>query len=197
MRTLITLALAALGTPLAAGAQSGLRIAPSGRATTQVSLAPPRVEGAPAPTLAPSIIKVDYGQPHARGRTVLGALAADLGKVWRLGANEPTSFTTDVDLTVGGVMIPKGTYTLLAETTDGAWKLIVNRASPASEARYDAALDLARIPLRSRQLAVALESLTIWLVPAGAESLEGELRIAWGTLEHSVAWSVAPSASSR
>lgn len=133
------------------------------------------------------LVTIDYGQPHARGRTVAGALEADLGKVWRLGANNPTTLTTDVDLVLGGTTVPKGKYMLLAETTPGAWKLIVNKKS---EGEYDATSDLARIPLKSRTLASPLESLTIWLIPGAAGTPGGELRIAWGTLEHMVPWSI-------
>lgn len=174
--------------PAVAAAQSNLRTAPSGRATTQVSLAPPRVEGQPGPT--PQVIKIDYGQPHARGRKVEGALEPDLGKTWRLGANDPTALTTDVDLVIGGATIPKGTYTLYAQTTPKAWQLIVNRRTGAAAAEYDASADVARIPLKERTLASPVESLTMWLIPGAEGAPNGELRIAWGTLEHSVDWSV-------
>ncbi len=153
---------------------------------TQVAIAPETPEGQPAPT--PLLIKIDYGQPHARGRTVAGALASDLGKVWRLGANEATSLRTDCDLVIGGATIPKGTYTLFAETTPKAWKLIVNKRTGAEE--YDSTANVATIPLRARTLSTPLESLTIWLIPAAEGVLRGELRFAWGTLEHSVDWSV-------
>jgi hypothetical protein len=49
------------------------------------------------------MISIDFGQPHARGRTVLGALAADIDTVWRLGANDPTTLRSDVDLMIGTI----------------------------------------------------------------------------------------------
>jgi hypothetical protein len=186
MRIALVFLVAAL--PSVALAQGNLRTAPSGRATTQVSLAPPRPEGAPAP--APIVIKIDHGQPHARGRNVAGALEADLGKVWRLGANEATSLQTDVDLIIGGQTVPKGTYTLFAETTPNAWKLIVNRKTGANALEYDAAADVIKVPLRARTLTSPIESLTIWLIPGADGAARGELRMAWGTLEHTVDWSV-------
>lgn len=184
----IALVLLALATPAAALAQGGLRSAPSGRATTQVTFAPARAEGAPAAT--PLVFKIDHGQPHARGREVAGALAADLNKVWRLGANEPTSLHTDVDLVIGGTPVPKGTYSLFAETTPNAWKLIVNRKTGAEAQQHDPAADVAKVALRSRTLSSPVESLTIWLIPGADGAPRGELRFAWGTLEHSVDWSV-------
>ena len=186
----ISLALAiasAAASPLLA--QSNLKVAASGRGSTEVNLSPPTAEGAPAPT--PVKITIDYGQPHARGRVVVGALDADLGKVWRLGANDPTSLTTGVDLMIGSLSVPKGEYTLFAETSNtGEWKLIVNKKSKDSGEAYDAASDLGRTPLTSRSLATPVESLTIWLIPSGDGSPKGELRLAWGTREFSVPWSM-------
>lgn len=170
--------------PLAA--QGNLKAAPSGRATTVVTLAPPRVQGQPAPKALK--ISIDYGVPVARGRVVAGALADDLGKVWRLGANEATTLTTDVDLVIGGTTVPKGSYTLFAETTKGAWKLIVSKKTGQWGTEYDPAMDLARIPLKERTLSSPVEAFTLQLIPSN-EGAKGELRFAWGTLEHSVDWS--------
>ena len=170
--------------PLAA--QSNLKAGASGRATTVVTLSAPRVQGQPAPKALKLVI--DYGVPVARGRAVAGALADDLGKVWRLGANEATSFTTDVDLVIGGATVPKGSYTLFAETTKGAWKLIVNKKTGEWGTEYDQTQDLVRIPLKESTLASHVEALVIQLIPSNAGA-KGELRFAWGTLEHSVEWS--------
>lgn len=167
-------------------AQSNLRVAASGRATSTVTLSTPRVQGQPAPK--PMKVTVDYGVPAARGRTVAGALADDLGKVWRLGANEATTLTTDVDLDIGGSTVPKGSYTLFAETTKGAWKLIVNKKTGQWGTEYDQAMDLVRVPLKSRTLSSPTEALVIQLIPSN-EGAKGELRFSWGTVEHSVAWS--------
>ena len=166
-------------------AQGQLKAGASGRATSVVTLSQPRVQGQSAPKGL--IISLDYGVPVARGRAVAGVLADDVGKVWRLGANEATAFRTDVDLDIGGVMVPKGTYTLFAETTKGAWTLIVNKKTGQWGTEYDTSMDLARIPLKERTLVTPVESHTMWLIPT-ADAAKGELRFAWGTLEHSVAW---------
>jgi hypothetical protein len=133
-------------------------------------------------------IVIDYGQPHARGRVVNGALAADLDKVWRLGANNPTKFTTDVDLTVGSLSVPKGTYVLWAETSStGPWKLIFN-SDPGATHKPEA--DIGRVPLTTRTLASPVESLTISLVPGAEGAPRGDLRIMWGTREFTTTWAV-------
>jgi hypothetical protein len=140
---------------------------------------------------APVRISIDYGQPHARGRTVSGALAGDLGQVWRLGANEATTFRNDVDVTIGSLTVPKGAYTLAAETSPaGAWKLIVNSKTGQWGIPYDASTELGRTPLVSRTLTTPIDAFTMWLVPAADGSAGGEIRFAWGTREFSAPWRV-------
>jgi DUF2911 family protein len=159
-----------------------LKPTPSGRGTTAVTLV-----GADRSFT----ISIDYGQPHARGRPVTGALAADLGNVWRLGANDPTTLRSDVDLMIGTITVPKGAYTLSAETSaSGPWKLIVNSKTGPEAVPYDAMTDLGRTPLTSRTLATPIESFTMWLIPASDSSASGEIRFAWGTKEFSAPWRV-------
>lgn len=170
-----------------ATADGALRVAPSGRASTTVSLSTPRVPGQPAPT--PKLIKIDYGQPHARGRQVVGALIPT-DSVWRLGANEATSLTTDVDLDVGGVTVPAGSYTLfLLNGRDGA-RLVVSRKTGQWGTAYEAPQDLARIPMQSQTLTEPVESLAITLVPSTQAPAQGVLDIRWGTAAFSVPWKV-------
>ena len=52
----------------------------------------------------------------------------------------------------------------------------------------DQTQDLVRIPLKEKTLSSPVEALVIQLIPSNAGA-KGELRFAWGTLEHSVEWS--------
>ncbi len=175
---------ALVAVPLAAQQTAPLRVAPSGRATTAVTLAPPRVQGQPAPT--PLNIRIDYGQPHARGRQVAGALIP-YGEVWRTGANASTTFTTDVDLDIGGTMVPKGSYSLYTFATATGMQLAINKQTGQWGTEYAAAQDLARIPLTVRKLSEPVESFTMWLIP-DAEGARGVLKMAWGDVEASARW---------
>jgi hypothetical protein len=168
----------------------------SGRATVTVLLRRPRAaQGTPRPTVRPSDparVSIDYGQPHARGRKVLGGLIP-LDTVWRTGANAATSLTTDVDLTFGGVRVPWGSYTLFSRASQaGSHELIVNKQTGQWGTIYDAKQDLVRIPLRARTLAEPVETFTIWLVPSTQDPSRGVLRMAWGTIELSADWQAAP-----
>ena len=73
-------------------------------------------------------IKLCYGRPSARGRTMLGGAAVPYGKLWRTGANEPTIFFTPVALTVAGITVPPGTYSLYTVPAATEWEIIVNRS---------------------------------------------------------------------
>lgn len=175
--------------PLAAplGAQStALRAAASTRATFVLSLSAPRVQGQPAP--AAQSVTIDYGQPHARGRTVPTELMSD-GTVWRTGANAATTMTTDVDLTIGGAKVPKGAYSLYSIREGGKYLLIINRNTGQWGTEYDASKDLVRVPLRMRTLAEPMESLQIALVPPMEGPAKGALTIAWGRVHLSADWS--------
>jgi hypothetical protein len=176
-------------------AQAGARrAAPSTRAISEMSLtfadtAAQRAAGKPA------IVRIDYGQPHLRGRMLLTDSLVPMGKVWRLGANAATLFTTDVDLTMGGKAVAKGRYVAQLLPERSGWTLILQQettgAAQVNVAAYDAAKDYARIPLTATTLSTAQESLGITLVPSTAPGAQkGELVIAWGTVHLKADWVV-------
>ncbi len=144
----------------------------------------------------PAVIRVEYGQPHARGRTVMGSNLVPMDSVWRFGANLATHFTTDVDLELGSTRIARGTYTLFTKPSARGWELIISRQTGQWGTDYDPAHDVARVPLTLRTLNDAIESFTIWLVPnvtpqgQPPEAAAGVLRFAWERTELSVPWRV-------
>ena len=104
--------------------------------------------------------------------------------MWRTGANITTQLTSDRDLSIGGTAIPAGTYSLYTIPRPEGWTLVVNRQTGESgrEDTYDAARDVARIPMQVRSLDAPVEMLTIRLEPAGDGAV---LRVAW---ERTEAW---------
>ena len=189
MRTTLLLAATLMSTALAttpAFAQGTLAARPSTRATFAMSISTPRVQGQPAPT--PMMVKIDYGQPHVRGRNVPTELASE-DTVWRTGADAATTLTTDVDLTIGGTEVPKGAYSLYTIREKGAYFLIINRNTGQWGTDYDASKDLARVPLRMRTTVEVTESLQIAMVPPMNGPAKGALTIAWGKLHLSTDWS--------
>ena len=173
-------------------AQQDLRPAPSGRATSVVSLSVPRPAGAAEapPSTPPVTITLDYGQPHLRGRQPHSDSLVPYDKPWRTGANDATTLTTGVDLVLGGATLRAGKYVLYTIPTRGDWKLIIQK-SAGQTAEYKPEFDVARVDLERRQLTEPVESLTMWLIPSTAPGkAQGELRLAWGASLLSTTWSV-------
>jgi hypothetical protein len=87
-------------------------------------------------------LAVRYSAPSVRGRQIFGAgglLSRDpTYPAWRAGANSATTFTTEADLMVGTLAVPKGTYTLYAWVQNpDAWDLIVSRQTGQWGLSYD------------------------------------------------------------
>jgi Protein of unknown function (DUF2911) len=127
-------------------------------------------------------VSVEYGRPVLRGRTVhdmLGELSP--GDVWRLGADDSTTFSTTGDLDFGGLKVPKGDYSLWARReASGAWKLVFNTQHGQYGTEHDPAKDLVAAPLKETKIASPVEELTISLTKQGSG---GEIRIQWGDLQ--------------
>lgn len=77
-------------------------------------------------------IDVHYGRPILRARNGIFGEGEEYGQriyagapVWRLGADQTTTFTTEADLLIGGQRLNAGEYTLFADLSDpAAWTLI-------------------------------------------------------------------------
>jgi hypothetical protein len=138
-------------------------------------------------------IKVDYGQPFARGRQVEGGLIPR-DTVWRTGANAATSFTTDVNLQIGTLTVPKGAYTLYSLWSPASgMRLIVNKQTGQWGTEYKQDMDLGRVAMTARTMAEAQDAFVITLTPGtGAAANTGTLKMAWGRTEFSVPFTVQP-----
>lgn len=151
--------------------------------------------GAPSPldsvsaAIGAAQVAVVYSRPFVRGRTVWGGELVPYGTWWRTGANAATAFHTTHDLTVGGVRVPAGQYTLFTLPSATGSQLIINKKTGEWGTEYDASQDLARIPLTATPLPSPVEQFTIVVEPTGAGA--GVLRMRWADRELSVPVAVA------
>jgi hypothetical protein len=74
-------------------------------------------------------LKVTYSSPSKKDRKIFGGLVP-YEKVWRTGANEPTTFSTATDIKVGGQNLQKGSYSLWSIPGPNQWTVIVNSEIP-------------------------------------------------------------------
>lgn len=118
-----------------------------------------------------------------KGRKIMGGLVP-YGKVWRTGANEATTLTTEADLNIGGTDVPAGKYTLYTLPSEESWKLIINKQTGQWGTVYDQGKDLARVDLKKSSLNQPVEQLTISFKKTNDST--ADLVIQWETTELSV-----------
>ncbi len=73
-------------------------------------------------------IKVCYGAPSARGRTMIGGEDVPYGDLWRTGANEPTMIHLSGRMEVGGLGLSAGSYSLYTIPDGEEWQVFISRS---------------------------------------------------------------------
>ncbi len=123
-------------------------------------------------------ITIEYGRPYLKGRKAVGGALVPYGKVWRTGADEATTLTTSVDLTIGGLAVPAGTYALFTLPSENGWKLIVSKKAKQWGAfSYKESDDLGRVDMTARKLSSPVEQFTIEFDSAAAN--KAMLKMSW------------------
>ena len=72
-------------------------------------------------------LKLDlfYCSPSKKDIEIFGGLVP-YNEVWRTGANEASTFTTNKDLMIAGQPLPAGEYSLWTIPNENSWKVIFN-----------------------------------------------------------------------
>ena len=140
-----------------AGARRRHTLATAERRTGQQQLS---VRDTARATIGPATFSVDYGRPLARGRTLLGDVIS-YDRIWRTGANAATQFTTSAPITLAGLSLPAGTYTLWTAPHVRGVDLIVNRQTGQWGTEYSRAQDLGKAPMKAGGVDTPVEKFTI------------------------------------
>jgi hypothetical protein len=119
---------------------------------------------------------VEYSRPQRRGRTVIGTLVP-IDSVWRTGADQATQLSTTTPITLAGMAIEPGRYTLWVKLTSIGPTLIVNRETGQWGTDYVAANDLGRAPMVAEVLGTPVETFTIRIARTGDAT--GKLIMEW------------------
>lgn len=129
-------------------------------------------------------ITVDYSSPRMKGRKIYGGLVP-WGQVWRLGANEATTFVPSVDVVAGGKDVPAGNYTIDAIPNPDKWTFIVSKKTGMWGIPYPGEqFDLMRTDdVQLSQLSAPVENFTISFDSAGDTCT---MRADWETTRASV-----------
>ena len=111
-------------------------------------------------------LKVSYNRPYKKGREIFGALVP-FDKVWRTGANEATTFTTNQPLYMKGFTIPAGEYTIWTVPRDSVWQVMFNTkkypwgVDSEMKPMWDPNYDLLEIDVPVEKLNSVVEQFTI------------------------------------
>lgn len=113
-------------------------------------------------------IDVYYNRPSKKGRQVFGGLVP-YGEVWRTGANETSTLTTNKDLVIDGRTVSAGKYSLWTVPGEREWKVILNTDVPGwgvnmdSKANRDPLTDAVEVTVPVEPLDHDVEQFTITL----------------------------------
>ena len=111
-------------------------------------------------------LKVEYNRPSKREREIFGALVP-FNEVWRTGANEATTFSTNKDLYVDGVILKKGKYTIWTVPMETSWKVMFNTrqyewgVNEKMEPMWDPNYDAVELEVSTKPLDTTVEKFTI------------------------------------
>lgn len=122
-------------------------------------------------------ITISYGRPYKKGRVIFGGLEP-WGKVWRTGADEATTLTTDGDLMIGPLHVIAGTYSLFTIPNEKEWTLVLNRTAKQWGAfKYDQAMDYGRAAMTVAKTKEPVEQMTIAMEKKSDH--EAVLKVMW------------------
>ena len=126
-------------------------------------------------------LEVEYNRPSKRERIIFGALVP-FDEVWRTGANEATTFETNRNLMIDGMLLKKGKYTLWTVPMENSWKVMFNSkqyewgVNEKMEPMWDPNYDAVEIEVPAQELDETVEQFTI--------AFDNKL----GTLKLTMAW---------
>jgi Protein of unknown function (DUF2911) len=134
-------------------------------------------------TLSGKTITIHYNSPRLKGRTI-GSDIVPYGEVWRTGANPATTIITPINLKIGTLDVPAGTYTLFTLPNKDQWLFIVSKKTGEWGIPYPEGNDLGRTPMTSKPMSSSQENMSI-----SFENTHGattELHVKWGTTDQYV-----------
>ena len=134
-------------------------------------------------------ISVEYYSPSMHGRKIMGALVP-FGEVWCTGANYATKITTEAELQMGSLKLPKGSYSIWTIPNEKEWTLIINKETGQFHLNYKPELDFGRTPMKLKTLDSPVEAFRVDVRANGGN--KGTLALVWETTEAYIPFTVVP-----
>lgn len=138
-------------------------------------------------TIGGAKVSITYGRPYMKGRQVVGGLIP-YERVWRTGADEATTLTTDKMLMFGNLHVSAGSVTLWTLASEkGPWKFIINKETGQWGTAYKAENDLGRVDIKVEALETPVEQFTIAIEPVGNA---GQIVMTWDKTKMIIPFSI-------
>jgi hypothetical protein len=139
-------------------------------------------------------VTIVYGRPYTKNprsgevRKIWGSLIP-YDHVWRMGADEATLLITQKPITMGGVTVPAGAYTLfLLPRENGATQLIINKQLGQWGLQHSDKEDLGRADMTRETLSSPVDQFTMAIDKSSSGG--GSLILKWETTQFSVPFTV-------
>jgi hypothetical protein len=144
----------------------------------------------PSPSPAQSIkqdfslssVEVKYSRPVIKGRKIFGDVVP-FGKLWRTGANSPTSITVGEDVKIAGQTLKAGTYQLMTIPSQFSWEIIFNKGTNGVF-NYKPEEDVLKVKLAVTTLTQSVESFSIQFANVISNKLD--LVLSWEKVSVSI-----------
>lgn len=126
-------------------------------------------------------IRVFYNRPYKKGRVIFGGLVP-YGQVWRTGANEATTFETNMPLKIEDKTLAAGKYTVWTIPNEEVWTIIFNSefgqwgVNSEGEPNRDPSRDVLTVDVRAVLQEREFEQFTIAFEPVGEDA---EMVLMW------------------
>jgi hypothetical protein len=127
-------------------------------------------------------ITIDYYAPSMHGRKIIGGVVP-YDEVWCTGANWATKITTETDLDINGLKLPKGSYSIWTLPNEKQWLLIINKQTGQFHLNYDQTQDFARVKMNLKTPPSPVETFKIEVESTSGS--KGTLSLLW---ENTDAW---------
>ena len=132
-------------------------------------------------------ISVEYYAPSMHGRKIMGGLVP-FGDVWCTGANYATKITSDADLQMGTLKLPKGSYSIWTIPNEKEWTLIINKETGQFHLYYKQQFDFGRTPMKVKAIDSPVETFRVDLRDNGGN--KGTLALVWEKTEAYIPFTV-------
>lgn len=108
-----------------------------------------------------SKIDLSYSRPGIKGRVIFGNVVP-FDKIWRTGANGPTTLKFGEEVIVNGTKLPAGKYGLLTIPGKTEWQIVLTKDTNInSPTLYKPENDVVRIKTKPTTLSSPIENFTI------------------------------------